>query len=309
MPSRPLVVRLAAVAGVLGISFAAILARAAAVAPATTSFFRTLYALPFLGMIWLARRHLDRRPLSIHALAFGSGLFLSVDLTLWHRSIELIGAGLGTVLANTQVLFVGLAAWIWWRERPTALARWAVPGVLVGVALLSGLGRDDAYGEDPLAGVLFGVGAGLAYAAYLLIFRASNRAYLAPTAGPLLDATAGAVVGSLVAGLFDSDFSLVPEWPAHGWLLLLALVAQTFGWLLIAQALPRLPALETSVLLLVQPVATLLWARLIFDETLGVLQAIGVVVVLAGVATLSLRGSVEEPVDEPVAAAATGPPK
>ncbi len=291
---EPLVVRLVAVAGVLGISFAAILARAASVAPATTSFFRTFYALPLLAAVWLWGRRRDHRPAAARAAAFGAGLFLAVDLTLWHRSIELIGAGLATVLANTQVVFVGLAAWIVWRERPTTLARWAVPGVLVGVALLSGLGRDDAYGDDPLAGVLFGVGAGIAYAGFLLVFRGSNRRHLAPTAGPLLDATAGAAVGSLVAGLFDSNFSLAPSWPEHGWLLLLALVAQTIGWLFIAQAIPRLPALETSVLLLVQPVASILWARLIFDETLSPVQGMGVLVVLAGVLLLTRRGSVED---------------
>ncbi len=300
--SRPLIVRLGAVAGVIGISFAAILARAAAVAPATTSFFRTFYALPFLAAVWLAVRHKDRRPAAARAAAVGAGLFLAVDLTLWHRSIELIGAGLATVLANTQVVFVGLAAWIVWKERPTTLARWAIPGVLVGVALLSGLGRDDAYGDDPLGGVLFGVGAGLAYAAFLLIFRGSQRRHFAPTAGPLLDATAGAALGSALAGLLDSDFSLAPSWPEHGWLLLLALVAQTMGWLLIAQALPRLPALETSVLLLVQPVAAILWARLIFDETLLPLQGLGVLVVLAGVLALSLRGSVQSPTRVPAEA-------
>ncbi len=170
------------------------------------------------------------------------------------------------------------------------------------MALLSGLGREDAYGEDPLGGVLFGVGAGLAYAGFLLIFRASNRRYLAPTAGPLLDATAGAALGSALAGLLDSDFSLAPSWPEHGWLLLLAIVAQTVGWLLIAQAIPRLPALETSVLLLVQPVAAILWARLIFAETLSVLQGLGVLVVLAGVLTLTRRGSVQSPTRVPAAA-------
>ncbi len=301
--SPALAVRLAAVAGVLGISFAAILARAAAVAPATTSFFRTFYALPLLALVWLVGRRRDRRPAAARAAAFGAGIFLSIDLTLWHRSIELIGAGLATVLANTQVVFVGLAAWLVWKERPTTLARWAVPGVLVGVALLSGLGGDDAYGEDPVAGVLFGVGAGLAYAGFLLVFRASTRAYLAPTAGPLLDATAGAALGSLLAGLLDSDFSLAPSWPEHGWLLLLALVAQVLGWLLIAQALPRLPALETSVLLLVQPVAAILWARLIFDETLSPVQLAGVAVVLGGVLTLTRRGSVQA--DETRATATT----
>ena len=144
-----------------------------------------------------------------------------------------------------------------------------------------------------------GVVTGMAYTGFLLVFRASNRE-LAPPAGPLLDATAGTAVGALAAGaLFDSQFSLGLTWPEHGWLLALALTAQVAGWLLIAAALPRVPALETSVLLLIQPMATVVWALIIFSEHLSALQWLGVALVLGGVAALTLRGSVERPASAP----------
>ena len=117
-------------------------------------------------------------------------------------------------------------------------------------------------------------------------------------AGPR--ATAGTAVGSLAAGvLFDAQFSLGLTWPEHGWLLALALTAQVAGWLLIAAALPRVPALETSVLLLIQPMATVVWALVIFSEYMSVLQWLGVALVLGGVAALTLRGSVERPAAAP----------
>jgi drug/metabolite transporter (DMT)-like permease len=150
-----------------------------------------------------------------------------------------------------------------------------------------------------LAGVVFGVLAGAAYAVFLLLFRSSNRE-LAPAAGPLLGATIGAAVGSLIAGAAEPDFSLAISWPAHGWLLALALVVQVIGWLLIAVALPRLPALETSVMLLLQPMATVLWSYLIFAEHLSGLQWAGVALLLGGVSALTLRGSVKRPVEESV---------
>lgn len=178
------------------------------------------------------------------------------------------------------------------------MALLTIPIVFLGVVLISGLGRDDAFGDDPLGGVAFGVGAGLTYAGFLLVFRASNRG-LAPPAAPLLDATAGAALGSLALAVLDPDFSFTPSWPEHGWLLTLALVAQVIGWLLIAVALPRLPALETSVLLLLQPMATVLWASILFTERLSPLQWAGVALVLGGVAALSWRGSVERPVSAP----------
>jgi len=286
--------RLFALLGILGISFSAILVKQADVSPSTAAFFRTAYAVPVLFLLWALVRRRDRRPASLRWMAGGAGLFLALDLAVWHRSIDLIGAGLATVLANTQVVFVGLAAWVIHRERPTGLAFVTIPVVFAGVVLISGLGRADAFGDDPLGGVAFGLVAGASYTVFLLVFRASNRG-LAPTAGPLLDATVGAAIGSLLSGVADPDFSFAVTWPAHGWLLALALVAQVGGWLLIAAALPRVPALETSVMLLLQPMATVLWGFLIFAEYLSAAQWAGVALVLGGVGALTLRGSVERP--------------
>ena len=152
--------------------------------------------------------------------------------------------------------------------------------------MISGLARADAYGTNPVAGVALGVAAGSCYAGFLLMFRASNRS-LAPTAGPLLDSTVGTLAGAVASAVFDRHFTFTPGWTATGWLVLLALVSQVVGWLLIARALPRLPALETSVLLLVQPVFAIVWGILLFDERLSPLQWLGSGIVLAGVATLS----------------------
>lgn len=280
-----------ALVGTVTISFSAIFFRLAEVSPATAAFYRNAYALPFLCGLWLFVRSRDRRPVSSRRQAFLSGVVLAVDLLIWHRAIEMIGAGLATVLASTQVVFVGALAWLIHRERPTSAAFVTIPVVFAGVILTSGLGRGDAYGSDPLRGAILGVLTGLAYATFLLIFRASNRQRVAP-AGPLLDATLGATLGSLVLGSVDRGLDLTFAWPAHGWLLALALGSQVVGWLLITGALPRLPALETSVLLLMQPIFTMFWGVVIFAELLSAVQWIGVVLVLAGVGWLSLRGSV-----------------
>ncbi len=281
-----------AVVGILIISFSAILVRLADVSPATAAFFRTAYASPVLFLLWWPLRGRDGRPAAARWWALLGGVMLGVDLAFWHRAIALIGAGLATVLGNTQVVFVGAAAWLLHRERPTRLAFLTVPLVFLGVVLISGLGRPDAYGADPVAGVVFGILTGITYAAFLLLFRSSNRR-LAPPVGPLLDATLGAVLVSAVLGVADRGLDLAVTWPAHGWLLALAMGSQVVGWLLIARTLPRLPALETSVLLLLQPMATVLWGFVLFAEHLSVLQWAGVALVLAGVGVLSVVGSVE----------------
>ncbi len=281
-------VHLLALLGVFVISFSAILVRLAGVAPDTSAFFRCAYALPVLALIWvLLHRESDRRATTTRGLAFVAGLLLGVDLAVWHRAIELIGAGLATVLGNTQVVFVGAAAWLLHKERPSRIALIAVPVVFGGVVLISGLGRGDAFGSNPVLGAVFGLLTAVTYSAFLLIFRQANQQQVPPS-GPMLDATAGAALVTLVLGLLGDSFTLVPLWPAHGWLLLLALGSQVMGWLLISYALPRLPALQTSVMLLMQPALTVLWALILFGELLSALQWSGVALVLAGVGVLSV---------------------
>lgn len=288
--------RLLAFTGVVAISFTAIFFRLAGVDAVTGAFFRTAYAVPVLLLLWLAAaRGRDRRTPNMRLAAAASGLLLSVDLVCWHRAIDLIGAGLATVVANAQILFVGMAAWWRYGERPTRLAMLMVPLGFAGIGLISGLGRPDAFGADPVRGVALGLVAAVCYSGFLLILRGSNPV-LAPAVGPLLDSTVGAAVGSLAAALVaDPGFTLRPSWPAHGWLLALALVGQAFGWLMVTYALPRLPALETSVLLMLQPVLTVFWAVLLFGEDLSGVQWLGVLLVLGSVGLLSARGSVQAP--------------
>ncbi len=286
--------RLIALAGVLAISFTAVLVRLADVSPLTAAFFRALYALPFLLLLWLLRRGADHRSSQDRWIAFAAGLLLAADLWLFHAAIGAIGAGLGTLLANTQVVFVALAAWALHGERPSVTAFAALPVVFTGMVLLAGLGAPDAYGEDPVAGVLLGGLASLFYASFILAFRRANRSRSSAT-GSLLDVTLGTTVGTLAAGLVTGTLDFGLAWPAHGWLPVLALIAQVFGWLVIGYALPRLPALTTSALILIQPVGALIWGALIFSERLSPVQAAGVALVLLGVGTTTLRGTVREP--------------
>src|SRR5207237_1414837 len=137
------------------ISFSAVFVRLAAVSPVTATFFRAAYALPVLAVVhWAARS--GGRSSRDRWLAVAGGVILAVDLNLWHESIALVGAGLGTVIANVQVVFVALAAWLLYGERQSRRRIATIAGVLAGVAMTSGLARPDAYGVSPVAGAVIG---------------------------------------------------------------------------------------------------------------------------------------------------------
>jgi drug/metabolite transporter (DMT)-like permease len=279
------------VAAAVMISFSAIFIRYADVSPSTAAFFRPAYALPLIALLYaLTRRH-DTRSRRERGATVAAGGLMGLSFTLWNYSIAFVGAGLATVLGNTQVVFVGLFAWLVYRERPPAATVLAVPLVLGGVVLTTGAGRPDAYGAEPLLGVLYGVFNALSYTTFLLIFRRTAHGLSSPS-GPLLDATIGAAVATLLLGVVtDPGFDLRPAWPAHGWLLALAVGSQTIAWWAILTVLPRLPALDTSVILLIQPMLTVVWGRLLFDERLSWLQWAGVSAVLAGVTLVMVAGA------------------
>ncbi len=284
-------VRLLALLGAVTISFSAILVRLADLSPSTTAFFRPAYALPVLLVLALASRRHDPRGPALRVATMAAGTLMGLAFVFWNYSIADIGAGAATVLSNTQVVFVGVAAWLLFGERPSGTAAVAVPLVFAGVVLTSGLGLESAYGRSPVIGALWGLANAGVYAAFLLLFRSLNRGRGLP-AGVLFDASLGASLATLASGLLtDPGFSLAFTWPAHGWLILLALGPQVVGWLLILTALPRLPALETSVTLLAQPMLTVIWGRLLFAERLSWVQAGGVALVLAGILALSLAAS------------------
>jgi drug/metabolite transporter (DMT)-like permease len=282
--------RLMAAAGVFCISFVPILVRAAEDAGGVTiAFFRFLYALPILAVLYWGTRRRDQRPRKSRLIAVASGVFLALDLSFWHSSIGLIGAGLATVVANLQVVVVALLAWALYREQPGRRTVWLLPAILVGVFLISGAGSTDAYGSRPVLGTVESLASAFFYAGFVLTLREANRGHQTPPTGPLFDSTVGAAIASLLIGLgFSPDFQLTVTWSTHRWIILIAIIAQVIGWLLISRSLPNLPALDTSVLLLGQPLLAIVWARLIYSEALGVGQLVGSGLVLAGLVIFSL---------------------
>jgi drug/metabolite transporter (DMT)-like permease len=282
---------LTAILGAACISSSAILVTLADVSPVTTAFFRCALALPVLApLAVLEQRRLGPRPLASRRTAVLAGLFLAVDLVLWNHAIADVGAGVATVLGNLQVLFVAAFAWLVLRERPGGRYLLMLPVVLAGVVLVSGMLGGHTAGLHPLAGVAYGLATSAAYACFLLTLR-STGGHTAHVAGQLADATVGAAVGAIIIGLPLGGIQLAIHWHSFGWLLLLALLSQTAGWLLITASLPRLPAAMSSLLLLLQPAAALVLAAIVLHEQPTLVQVAGALLVCAGVLAVTWRAT------------------
>ena len=281
--------------GAATISSSAVLVALSGASAVSTAFYRTALALPILAALAvLEQRRLGPRPLAQRLRAAGAGMFLAVDLILWAHAIADVGAGVATVLGNLQVLFVAGIAWLLWNERPSRAVAFALPVVILGVVLVSGLVGSHApagpHPLHPLAGIWFGLGTSVAYSGYLLMLRRSS-ATSAHIAAPVAEATAGAAGGALAFGLVFGGLVLQPLWPSIGWLAALALLSQTAGWLFIASSLPRLPAAVSSLMLLLQPAASLLLADLILGQQVTPLQVLGAILTCGGALAASMSAT------------------
>ncbi len=243
-----------------------------------------MFGLPLLVFVAvMEHRRYGPLPGRARRLAVIAGIFFAGDLMFWHHSIEWIGAGLATVLGNLQVLIVGIVAWLVFGERPSRTTMIAVPVVLAGVVLISGVIGSGSYGANPGLGVILGLLTAVCYSGYLLIIRVGGRDTRRP-AGPVALAT---VVTALVAsgvGVAGGDLDLAPGPESLFWLFLLGLTSQGLGYLMISVSLPRLPAIITSIILLVQPVISVGLGIVLLDERPSVVQLLGVVFVIGGIA-------------------------
>ena len=139
-----------AIAAVCLASFSGILVHLSGAGAFTAAFFRSFYAIPALLVLAVVFGSPVRRSPRMRLLALAAGLLLGIDLAAFHGAIGAIGAGPASVLAQTQVVFVGVLAWLIDGERPRRTVAVAVPLAAVGIVLLAGAGDvASAFGDNP----------------------------------------------------------------------------------------------------------------------------------------------------------------
>ena len=291
--------------GGLGIAFAPIFVRASEVAPTATAFWRLALAAPLLAL-WTSRERGVKRPASPRDCMrlVLPGVFFALDLGVWHQSIRYTSIANATLLANLAPVFVTLGGWLVFGRRFTRLFLAGMVVAIAGAAILMALSL-QLEGTHAL-GDLLGLVTALFYASYILSVGYLRAEF--STATILAWSTAAAALLLLPASLLLGE-SLEPP-GLNAWLILagLALISHVGGQGLIAYALAHLSAAFSSVTLLIQPALATLLAWMIFDEPFGGLQAVGGVIVLAGI-TLARSGSVRQLPRSSASSAASGEPR
>jgi drug/metabolite transporter (DMT)-like permease len=272
--------------GATCIALSPIFVRVSDVGPTASAFWRVALAAPLLWPLVAFTPRAGARQADWKML-LAAGFAFAGDLAFWHWSIQFTSVANSTLLANLASLFVTLAAWIFWRQRPSALFAAGLAAALAGVALL--VHASLSFSASALLGDGLGVVTAVFYAGYILAVK-ELRDRGAGTLYVMAVTTTLTALCLLPAALASGE-TLVPQ-SAAGWakLLGLAWVSHCAGQGLIAYSLAHLPAAFSSVSLLFQPVMAALFAWMLLSEPLVPLQIAGGLIVLAGI-YLARRGS------------------
>jgi len=274
--------------GATCIALSPIWVRVSEVGPTASAFWRVALAVPLLWLLCTLLRSgsspLEKRQWK---LLLAAGFAFAGDLAFWHWSIKFTSVANSTLLANLASIFVTLAVWVVWRQRPSGVFLAGLATALAGVAMLVRTSLE--FSPTALLGDALGVVTAMFYAWYLL--SVSDVRGLGIATVRLMAVTTTITSAFLLPVALASGESLMPATEV-GWLKLLGLawISHSAGQGLIAYALAHLPAAFSSVSLLFQPVMAAVFAWVLLGEPLVALQVAGGVVVLVGI-YLARRGS------------------
>jgi drug/metabolite transporter (DMT)-like permease len=274
---------LALLAGAVAIGGSPIFVRLSEVGPVATAFWRVALAfLPFLAAFRFSPQPAaDARPSGLrdYLLLLLPGTFLTIDLLAWHLSLAMTSVANATLLANLAPVFVTLGAWLLFRAKITRVFLTGLVMTLVGVVVLKG--GPLAMGGGEIAGDATAIVAAIFYAAYMLAIGHVRARF--STLRIMVWSTFSTALLVLPFALVFED-ALLPV-TLYGWAMVLglALVCHVGGQGLVTYALAYLPTAFSSLTLLLQPVVAALLAWLLLGEAVGPMQAIGGVIVLAGI--------------------------
>ena len=273
--------------GALCISLAPVFVKLVSdLSPTLIGFYRCLFAafllLPILALAKQAPEGLNGHRLPLLKLSMLIGAVFAVDLWCWHRSVVYAGAGLSTLLANTQVFYLGVAGVVLYGE-PMRRQLWVAIGLaFLGIAVLIDPGS-TVVSPQYWTGIALGLMAGLAYATYLTLMRKlESLPVTLPTSYRLALVSVSSSVALLAISFFEGPVRL-PVGMDWLWLVGLAAVAQVMGWLLITRSLPHVSVSLVGLILLTQPVGATLWGALLFNEPFEGRQIIGTLITLLAI--------------------------
>ena len=267
--------------GAAMISFSAVWVKFADVPPTSSAFYRVFLGFCFLLIPVIAKKELHIPGGKQFLLIMCCGLAFAIDLFSWHKSIIYIGPGLATIIGNFQVFLMCAIGFFIFKEKLSPRFFLSVPLAICGLFLIVGVGWNQLT-PDYKTGILLGLLTALSYVFFLLSLRKIQQEGSSLFYGLMAVSLSAALFLIPVMVMEDISFA-IPNLKTGIALIILGLFSQTIGWLLIANAMPKIPASITGLVLLLQPSLSFLWDILFFSRPTGMINFLGVFITLGAI--------------------------
>jgi drug/metabolite transporter (DMT)-like permease len=287
-PARPVFwpAFFALLGGAMAMGISPIFVRLSDVGPFASAFYRVFLALPVLyAWMRLEERQAatpDTGPaFSLPVIA--TGLAFTADLFFWHLAIAKTTVANATFFATTAPVWVVVFGWLVYRRRAS---RGAIAGL--GLCLLGGLalvGQSIAFAPEHLLGDGFAEATAVFFGIYFLTVEKARLRHRAARVTFYMSVITAAILALVALWATQSlGQRFLPSGPL-GWLTLFALawVSHAGGQGLLSVALGSLPVVFSSLVIFLEAVAAALLGWLILGEAVSPLQALGGLVIVAGI--------------------------
>ncbi len=273
----------------------ALMVKMADMPPTVSAFWRMAISSVILGGV--LKMQGGWKPMSPRAWVWSiiPGIAFSIDLWMWHRSIHIVGPGISTLLANTQVFFVAVASVVFFKDRLDWRYASGVLLAFFGLWLLLG-GDWDKLSGDYHWGVFLGLATGLAYAFYNVGIKKTQQISEASNLqiSDMQILFIAAVISSVMLGIFGfmgGEQFAFKSVPSFAYILALAVFGHCLAWVLISRAMRLLPIAVLGLLLLFQPIVAYMLDVVLFQIETTPRQWIGILVTLVGIFAAGLKPS------------------
>jgi len=182
-------------------------------------------------------------------------------------------------LQYTAPIYIVLFGYWLLRERPQRSDWIAMPVIFAGLLLFFG----DRLSPDGLYGNVLAILSGMAMATMMLCMRAQKAGVPAQTI----------LLGSILSAIIGLPFSLQETWTPSdvGIILYLGMFQVGLSFLFYSTAIKYVPALESTLILTIEPILNPLWVFLVLGETPGRLALVGSALVLGAITARAVSGT------------------
>lgn len=267
--------------GAMLIGFAPIFVKWSNLSPSAILFWRMLIALPFLiAFNFLKNNQILFRVKNKKTILYSSiaALAFTVDLVLWHYSMDITSVSNATIIVNSAPIFVAMLAFLIFKEIPQKgfISSFLVTYVgIIGLIIFS-----NNYANGKMIGDILCIIAALGYGIYLLIISKLGKE---TSLNIIFYTTLFCCLFSIIPMSFESGLSFPQTHFEWANLILLAFLCQFGGQFLITIGIGKISASGGSIGLLMQPLTASIFAAIIFNEILNVTQVIFILITLFGI--------------------------